>query len=678
MKPINIKKVLLSFLLVFFVSLTNHAQQSLWVGQSYTFDVTSSVMGLTANTSWSTNDGYLSLSGSGFYRTITVTQYFSGTATVTCEWDYKLTSNSNYTHMRRDVTITCRDNQVSISPTSLTLAPGQTGYVGYSHQYSNDYSSNANAYFQSSDPSIVKVNERTGEVTAVSPGSTYINVYSKISSVSPYCRVTVTEVQPIAVSIPNTLSCLAGDVKTLTASITPTNASTTLTWSSSNTSVATVSSNGTITAMNPGTTNISVKTSNGLSSVCNLTVTEPTFKLISSQPSDNSSNIDVLSSIKAIFSSDIFSDTNFASIQLKDDNNKNVDGSIELSSSVLEFKPTLSLSPLTNYTLVIPKGSIKNKWGTSNADAYNINFTTGEKKKLTLSFNMMSGIVPENTSITIACDVSAAKIYYTIDGSIPTQNSNLYSAPITIGKTQTVKAFAVLDGYISSDIVSATYIIANGDATTSTAYLSIDNIILDDKNKSPLSISLDNPDDEISFVQFDLFLPDKAQFASQNDEISFIASERIPLNHQIIATAYQTDGSARCIIASMRNLPLTENSGEIISFPLIADAGKYDGLAIVTNIQLVTPTEKLITPSTNYSNVSVDLAAGLNDIKVDDELNIRISGNNLILESSTDMVVGIYSISGVEITKIQLTAGVESRVSLSRGIYIVNHKKIII
>lgn len=98
MKSIICKKTLLSFVLVILASLSSFAQQTLWVGESYTFDVTSSVLGLTANVSWSTNGGYLSLSGSGFYRTITVTQYFSGTATVTCEWDYKLTGNDTYTH----------------------------------------------------------------------------------------------------------------------------------------------------------------------------------------------------------------------------------------------------------------------------------------------------------------------------------------------------------------------------------------------------------------------------------------------------------------------------------------------------------------------------------------------------------------------------------------------------
>lgn len=298
MKPTNIKKGLLSFLLVIISSLTSFAQQTLWVGQSYTFDVTSSVMGITANMSWSTSGGYLSLSGSGFYRNITVTQYFSGTATVTCEWDYKLTSSGSYTHTKRQVTISCRDNQVSISPTSLTMSPGETRYVSYRHQYDNQYTSSANAYYQSSDPSICTVSS-SGEVIAKSPGTTYINVYSKISSVSPYCKVTVENVKPTSISIPATMTMTAGEQRTLTANIIPSNAQTTISWKSSNNDVATVNNSGTVIAKKHGYVQIAATTDNGLSSTCGVTVNKSKLSLTSSHGSgliQNNTAIQLLAS----------------------------------------------------------------------------------------------------------------------------------------------------------------------------------------------------------------------------------------------------------------------------------------------------------------------------------------------------------------------------------------------
>ena len=65
-----------------------------------------------------------------------------------------------------------------------------------------------------------------------------------------------------------------GDTETLTATITPNNASDkTVTWTSSNSSIATVSETGLVTAVTPGSATISVKTNDGsYTASCNVTV----------------------------------------------------------------------------------------------------------------------------------------------------------------------------------------------------------------------------------------------------------------------------------------------------------------------------------------------------------------------------------------------------------------------
>lgn len=50
-----------------------------------------------------------------------------------------------------------------------------------------------------------------------------------------------------------------------------------------------------------------------------------------------------------------------------------------------------------------------------------------------------------------------AKIYYTLDGTNPTEESTLYEAPIVISATTTVKAIAVEEGKRNSAVASATY-----------------------------------------------------------------------------------------------------------------------------------------------------------------------------------------------------------------------------
>ena len=52
---------------------------------------------------------------------------------------------------------------------------------------------------------------------------------------------------------------------------------------------------------------------------------------------------------------------------------------------------------------------------------------------------------------------NGAVIYYTLDGSVPTKESEEYNGAITLTETTTVKAFAVKDGYKDSEVVEATY-----------------------------------------------------------------------------------------------------------------------------------------------------------------------------------------------------------------------------
>ncbi len=672
------KRYFLSLLLILIIPSATKAQQSLWVGQSYTFDVTSAVMGLTANMSWSTSGGYLSLSGSGFYRTITVTQYFSGSATVTCEWDYKLTSNSSYTHMRKSVTITCRENKVSISPSSLTLSPGETSYVSYSHQYDNQYTSAANTYFQSTNPSVAAVNQHTGEVTAKAPGSTYINVYSKISSGAPYCLVTVKEVQPTSISIPHSLSLVAGDSKTISATLSPSNASSSLTWTSSNTNVATVSQSGNISALNPGTTNIKVTTANGLTATCALSVSEPEMDLVSSAPDNNSTNVSVLSTISAKFTCDIFEGTNFSGIKLIDAYKNIVSGTASLNGKQLSFQPTKSLSALTSYTLQIPEGAIKNKWNTLNTDSYAISFKTGDKEKLSLSVTPEAGIVEAGTSVALTCSNSQAQIYYTIDNLLdPYKKGVLYNEPLKIEKSTTIKAYATMDGYIDSDLLTVSFIVNSGNSTTSTAYLSVENTTITSDEPTQLEISLMNPDDQISFVQFDVYLPNNITLNFGNfSKLHDWLTERGPANERIVDAQPQIDGSTRFIIASYENACVEGTSGTILNIPIVADEGNYNGTVYINNVELVTSDEKIITPSANYSTITVDYNTGIENIDNDGKLVIHANNGTLTLLAYKSMTATIYRLNGTVAAEFVLEPGIQVSLNLPTGIYIINKQKI--
>ena len=62
----------------------------------------------------------------------------------------------------------------------------------------------------------------------------------------------------------------------------------------------------------------------------------------------------------------------------------------------------------------------------------------------------------DRTEVTITA-TSGAIIYYTTDGTVPTNGSQQYNAPITLTETTTIQAIAIEDGHIMSDVVGMAF-----------------------------------------------------------------------------------------------------------------------------------------------------------------------------------------------------------------------------
>lgn len=75
-------------------------------------------------------------------------------------------------------------------------------------------------------------------------------------------------------------------------------------------------------------------------------------------------------------------------------------------------------------------------------------------------FTPAEGTYPYSVDVTIACETEGATIYYTLDGTDPSDASTAYTEAIHITETKTVKAIAIKNA-LSSEIVSATYTISN-------------------------------------------------------------------------------------------------------------------------------------------------------------------------------------------------------------------------
>jgi hypothetical protein len=97
-------------------------------------------------------------------------------------------------------------------------------------------------------------------------------VFSMVIAASTTGAFAAKSVKAKSVSVsPKAVTLAVGDVATLKATKNPTNATSTISWSSSNKSVATVSG-GVVTAVSEGSATITVKTSNGKKATCKVTV----------------------------------------------------------------------------------------------------------------------------------------------------------------------------------------------------------------------------------------------------------------------------------------------------------------------------------------------------------------------------------------------------------------------
>lgn len=174
---------------------------SLWVGQSFTCDLSIASPIEHSNLDWNIADeclGYLSISPDGERCTVKIKKYFSGTLSVLSSWDYIPFPEdfpSYSVPMNLSWYFSCIENPVSISPTNMTLAMGTTGQVNYSHQFSNSYSTAANAgiHYTCTPSGVVSVSS-TGKVTPLKAGTTKVYVHSNLANDenAPYCTVMVT------------------------------------------------------------------------------------------------------------------------------------------------------------------------------------------------------------------------------------------------------------------------------------------------------------------------------------------------------------------------------------------------------------------------------------------------------------------------------------------------------
>ena len=424
-------------------------------------------------------------------------------------------------------------SSISLSESNSTLNVGNTKQLTATVLPTN--ATDKSVTWSSSNSSVASVSS-SGLVTAKAVGTATIACQANDGSgKSATCSITVKSsiVDPLSIVLPNyTENIKVGETITLTPTIDPSNATTTLTWESSNVAVATVTQNGVVKGLKVGESKITVTTHNGKSAYCyvkvadnviyvtsislnatSVTLTEGNTKQLEATVSPNNATNKTVTwssdntSVATVSSSGLVTAKSAGSATITC---KAVDGSgkqatcfVTVKSSTVE--PTgITISPSSktitvgetfyaSYTLTPSNATTTVTWSSDNSSIASVSssgLVTGKKvgstyinaktsngktdwckvtveetskPKLALSASPSGGSVEKGTKVylTVKADgsnVYGCDIYYTLNGTTPTKSNTPYtSSGISINEDCTLKAIAYKDGYETSEVFVETY-----------------------------------------------------------------------------------------------------------------------------------------------------------------------------------------------------------------------------
>ena len=199
-----------------------------------------------------------------------VTAKKAGTAVITATSSNGKTAGCTVTVKQKEIAIT----GISLNKSTTSLTEGESETLTATITPSNA-TGDKTVKWSSSNEAVAAV-DSNGKVTAKKAGTAVITATSSNGKTAG-CTVTVKQKEIAITGISlnkSTTSLTEGESETLTATITPSNATgdKTVKWSSSNEAVAAVDSNGKVTAKKAGTAVITATSSNGKTAGCTVTV----------------------------------------------------------------------------------------------------------------------------------------------------------------------------------------------------------------------------------------------------------------------------------------------------------------------------------------------------------------------------------------------------------------------
>ena len=225
-------------------------------------EITPSYANTQREISWTSSDEKIAtVSDNGLVKGIAV-----GTVTITAKTENDKSDTCTITVVEPDIEVT----KVTLNESILELTQEET--YNLIAVISPDNATDKTVTWETSDSNVATVSD-IGLVTAVAPGTATITVVTT-NNKKATCTVKVKEIEVSEINLNKTsMEITQGETETLIATILPDNAANkTVTWTSSSEDIATVSSNGSVTAILPGETIITASSNNGKTATCTVIV----------------------------------------------------------------------------------------------------------------------------------------------------------------------------------------------------------------------------------------------------------------------------------------------------------------------------------------------------------------------------------------------------------------------
>lgn len=247
------------------------ANIQLYVGQYW--DISPDIYGtVDAIAVYSDHPNDISISKGSRSATIVITQYFEGYATVECQYGYSYYSGTQKVHSTGHdyYTISCRKSTITLNKKSIEISPGEEIKLWYTNDsgYKLPY-----CLWETSDEKVVTVDgsyraigEQEVTIKGIKAGESKITLKAPTGGNGVLeCKVVVKEKPLKSFSLsPTSLQIMVGQTGSFKVTKVPSDASTPIKWKSSDESIATVTSNGTIKGIKQGKTKITATSDNGI------------------------------------------------------------------------------------------------------------------------------------------------------------------------------------------------------------------------------------------------------------------------------------------------------------------------------------------------------------------------------------------------------------------------------